>query len=371
MSLYKQKTSVYWWYAIRNGKKYLRGSTGTKDRDIAEAVAATIRSALKQTTPADRLHEMIDALTGKSRKQDGLPLAGIWQAYEQHIKTTGKLLSESTIRSRRKGCENFAAWAKESYPASDTAELVDRACAARYASFLASKGTKNKTRKNVIGELSAVWAMLQRTRNEIKENPWRLVAPEASNSERGKAFTPEQERAVVAAADNAGNGWGLACRIARHTGLRYGDVARLRWDAIDLDACTISTVPAKTMRHKIVVKIPISAELLIALRAARAADPAGIHVLPEHAECYPQPANGLPRTFRESVLAPAGIDNGYTFHSWRHTFRTRLAEAGVADEIAKRLGGWTEDATAARYDHASRLDAMREAVEAAARVSVG
>jgi integrase len=48
----------------------------------------------------------------------------------------------------------------------------------------------------------------------------------------------------------------------------------------------------------------------------------------------------------KDVLAKAGIkEGGHTFHSWRHTFRTRLSEAGVSDDLAKRLGGWTEDAT--------------------------
>lgn len=40
-------------------------------------------------------------------------------------------------------------------------------------------------------------------------------------------------------------------------------------------------------------------------------------------------------------------------------------EAGVADDIAKRLGGWTEDATAALYDHADRIPEIRAAFESA------
>jgi integrase len=47
------------------------------------------------------------------------------------------------------------------------------------------------------------------------------------------------------------------------------------------------------------------------------------------------------------VLAAAGVtasSNEYlSFHCWRHTFRTRLAEKGVPKEIAQKLGGWTTD----------------------------
>ena len=42
-----------------------------------------------------------------------------------------------------------------------------------------------------------------------------------------------------------------------------------------------------------------------------------------------------------------------------------MSEAGVSDDLAKRLGGWTEDATAARYDHAERIAELRAAVEKA------
>ena len=71
------------------------------------------------------------------------------------------------------------------------------------------------------------------------------------------------------------------------------------------------------------------------------------------------------------MLLKAGVSGNFTFHSWRHTFRTRLAEAGVSDEIAKRLGGWTVDKTAMRYDHDGRLGELAVAVEAAAKSGGG
>ena len=66
----------------------------------------------------------------------------------------------------------------------------------------------------------------------------------------------------------------------------------------------------------------------------------------------------------KKVLDAAGItDPSITFHSWRHTFRTRLAEAGVSDDLAKRLGGWTNDKIIERYDHADKTDEIRRAIE--------
>lgn len=62
---------------------------------------------------------------------------------------------------------------------------------------------------------------------------------------------------------------------------------------------------------------------------------------------------------------------GFTFHSWRHFFRSALSRAGVADDIAKRLGGWTNDKTALRYDHDGRLSGLAEATAAAWRAASG
>jgi integrase len=364
MSVYKRPNSRFWWYAVRQGQGMLRGSTGTENRDVALSVEHSIRMAQKRTTPADRLHAMIDALLGKAA-DTGLLLAGIWAEYERHLRTSGNDLKPRTLDNRRMSLGRFTRWASENRPACDRAEAVDRAAAAAFADWLAGAGTKGKTRANIIGDLGTIWEGLRRVRDGVTANPWPLVAPNKSDSERGQAFNRGQEAAVLAAADKIGDGWGLACRIARHTGLRYGDVARLPWAAVDLDAGVIRLDPSKTARHGIGVVVPIAPPLAEALQAARLADPFARLVLPVHAASYPRPERKGLHKFAD-VLEAAGIGEGYTFHSWRHTFRTRLSEAGVSDEIAKRLGGWTEDATAMRYDHDGRSAELRAAVERAA-----
>jgi len=85
------------------------------------------------------------------------------------------------------------------------------------------------------------------------------------------------------------------------------------------------------------------------------------YVLPEFAKVYPGDPEDC--TFA-AILKAAGVDDPtITFHSWRHTFRTRLAEAGVSNDLAKRLGGWTQDATVQRYDHADKTEEIRQALE--------
>jgi len=192
------------------------------------------------------------------------------------------------------------------------------------------------------------------------------VRPETRDSERGRPFSREQETAILKAAQ--GGPWWLACIIARWTGLRYGDIARLEWADVNTEAGVIRIRPNKTARHGITVTLPMAADFALAMRQARAAAEGSEFVLPSHAAVYPNTQyKGGPGPFsvilKKAKVSPAD----YTFHSWRHTFRTRLSEAGVSDDIAKRLGGWTSDTTAARYDHAARIEEMRAAIEATAQ----
>lgn len=368
MAIYKRPSSRFWWYSVRDGKGgHIRGSTGTENKEIAESISNAVRSARKRLLPADRLHAVIDALLGAS-KPESLTLAAVWAEYARHVAKTGKVLAKTTVDKRRLAVTRFAEWAKDHRPACASAEDVDRACASAYAEYLANQGTKGKTRANILSDLGTVWVGLMTMRDGVTANPWKLFVPETNDSERLEAFTQEQETAILKAADNAGNGWGLACRIARYTGLRYGDIAMLTWDRIDLDGGWISLAPSKTARHGIAVRVPIVTQLDAALRAALAHR--GLEtsfVLPVHARVYPRThASNGPGLFSQ-VLESAKLNvRGFTFHSWRHTFRTRLAEAGVSNDLAKRLGGWTEDTTAARYDHAERAAELRAAVMAGA-----
>jgi integrase len=380
MSLYKRPTSRFWWFKIRTpDRKCIQKSTNTDDREKAAMVEQAVIKAYGKNTPISKMHAMIDMIYGADAS--GLPLAEIWPTYCQWREATNKTTGETTLRKRRNAIERFIDWARKNWPNATTAESVDRQVAVAFAASLAAEGTKGKTRKNIIGDLSTLWESLRRVRDDLK-NPWPLVRPDAHDSERGKPFTREQEKAVLAEAAKGDAHWHLASLIARYTGLRYSSVARLTWKEIDFEAGVIRHTPPKTARHKIEVLLPIAAKLRPALEKAWADRPApaprteakgkpkrrmldASNVLPLHAAYYPDPEQkGGPGAFAP-VLTAAKIGPGYTFHSWRHTFRTRLSEAGVSDDLAKRLGGWTEDATAARYDHAERVTEMLAAVDSA------
>ena len=341
MSLYKPASSKYWWVQIwKPDGKRLRRSTGTEDKAKAAIVEHTLILAFGKTTTADKLKAMIDVIYGTEKK--GLPLSEIWPTYSEWLTVSGKAIAPETFRKRQNSLNRFTTWAKDNWPAAPVVESVDRQVASAFASMLAATGTKGKTRRNIFGDLGTIWETLRRVRDDLK-NPWPLVRPEANDSERGQPFTREQEKAVFKAAKKGDAAWYLASLIARHTGLRYRSVARLTGKEVDLEQGLIRHKPPKTARHDIEVLLPMAAPLRSALEQAWAEhlnpetlrrkpeatasmkqlDPG--NVLPLHAACYPRPhLLGGPGPFAP-ILKAAKVGEGYTFHSWRHTFRTRLS----------------------------------------------
>ena len=353
------KRGRIWWvdYTV-DGKRH-RQSTGTANRKIAENWMNGILTAKKMPT-FEAAVEVLKILY--SRPVEGLlPVDGILELYERMAKTTGKLPSASTTRLRRYRVEKFLAWLKEKRPTVKTIEAVTGPIAAAYAEKLADDGLKTKTRRNILGDLSTIWKILEKTSSQVR-NPWPNLAPADTDGERGQAFTPEQEQAVLKAARKVGRGWYPICVLMRQTGLRYGDVARLTW--AEIQNGVIRTDPHKTRRHGISVAIPLTAPAKAAIAEI---EKRGDFLFPLHSEIYGDAAAML-RTgllFRK-VLDAAGIHGkGYTIHSWRHTAATRLAASGVDIETRKRILGHTVDATARRYDHDEHLGETRRALEAA------
>lgn len=356
MSIYQRKGSRYWWAKVcRPGCRPMRVSTGATDEKTARAIEQTLQAAQRRDTPAGRLHRMLDVLLDVQSITPGLPVNAIWPEYERICRSSERPLSHKTMLDRRNCVRRLLSWLTETHPLLRTMQDVSTVVASSFADHLRKSGAASKTRRNIVADLGTVW----RTVGTVHDcaSPWGNVIPLATVTTPGRAFSREEEESVLKAADAAGHGWGLMCRVARCTGLRYGDVARIEGHDVDRDAKALRLNPSKTRRHGISVVLPLSDALVAMLPDTHGP------LFKEAASHYPDMIRAYPFS---RVLADAGLSGrGHTFHSWRHTFRTRLSEAGVSDDIAKRLGGWTQDTTAARYDHAKRLDDLRAAVTSA------
>ncbi len=51
------------------------------------------------------------------------------------------------------------------------------------------------------------------------------------------------------------------------------------------------------------------------------------------------------------------------FHSFRHTFRAGLKDAGVNKSMRDDLGGWADNSAGAGYEHGDSVEAKKAAIE--------
>ena len=117
--------------------------------------------------------------------------------------------------------------------------------------------------------------------------------------------------------------------IALDTGMRRGEVTSQRWEDVDFSQKILSVTHSKTPEGE-AREIPLTERLYQFLNEHRKSD--GLVI-----EFHGQPVRIVKRTWK-TALKNAGI-RPVRFHDLRHTFNTRLMEAGVLQEVRMALMG--------------------------------
>jgi integrase len=359
MSLYKQAGSDRWWISVYdvNGRRR-RFSSGTDDRDRAEAVEASIRAAMRGSMERERLFASIDALMGWESAGAGVPIAELWNTY---LATKPRAGADSLAR-RRRLCDKLTAWIRMRFPTVKALHEITPQMALGFCDWMADEmGGVGKTQNGRVGNLKTVFQAIV-IRANLQSNPFEFVErADESDSRHGRAWTPEEERRLKAAEERAGNRWPEVTLVMRYTGLRFKDVALLTAAMVEGDVLNLE--PHKTRRHQIGVLIPLHPKVKKAFHAfGRSAGAEGFrlealgndggYVFPQQAAVY---YDGFQKpTGYNEIIAAAGIEPDgamLSIHCWRHTWTTRMLDAGVDPEIVKELGGWTERKTQMIYNH--------------------
>lgn len=186
-------------------------------------------------------------------------------------------------------------------------------------------------------------------------------------------ITLEQYQRLLAYASkpHVQDGYAVLIMIGWATGLRCCDAATIKWDYseessyVDLANEIIIARPSKKRRSKERLEIPITAELLEALRgmyAERESD----FVTPSLAYYFrPNTSSGPFRVKFKAICQACDLPE-VSYHCFRHSFVTRLLRAGVNPVVIASLTGQSL-AMIQRYSRVSRedkvqaLDAIRNA----------
>lgn len=183
-------------------------------------------------------------------------------------------------------------------------------------------------------------------------NNWLVVSPfrqakglisTAQEVHRDRVLSPdEEERLLDACVEKRQHLRGfLICAL--DTGMRKGEIYKLRWADVDLvgKKITIQAFNTKTLKTRIV---PISKRLMEFFEQ-RIEQEGREKVLPGAELVFGE--KDLKRSFKTACRL-AGI-KGFKFHDCRHTFVTGLLEGGLSPTDVARLSGHTQLNTLYRY----------------------
>ena len=336
-----------------NGRRLSR-STGTRDRDRAEAI----------------LNRFLAPMGLGSMR---LPLAEVWRHYE--MSPNRKDLAKSTLNSKRVAWMAFSRWIEQNHMEITELAQVTPDAIAEYLSqyrYHHSASTYN----GHVCILREVFRLLA-DKAGLAGDPWAGVCLLADDSLSRRELTLDEVDRLYVVAAKQGKEWKLLMMTGIYTGLRLGDCCRLTWENVNLERGIIQVMPEKTKKHMHgrPVTIPIHAELLKELQAMKnGTDACSPYVNPAIAEAHMTTKwkvdEGLRKIFKAANITMSIRVEGRrrksvvaSFHSLRHTFVSLSANAGVPLPVVQSIVGHCSTAMTRHYYHENEAE-LRKAVDA-------
>ncbi len=227
----------------------------------------------------------------------------------------------------------------------------------RYLAGMSAAGLSASTRARRLYALRSLWHYLETT-GLVSENPCRKVSAPRRRQHLPNYLTVTECARLLAACDD-NHYVDLAFRdrtilvVLMYQGLRRAELLGLQLGDVDLEAMTLLVRRGKGGTSRL---------LPLAEQAAQA----GTDWLEMRPDCacsalfvtrggHPMSAVDLQRMFRRTVDR-AGLREGVTLHTLRHTFGTMLLRQGVDVRTLQRLLGHASIETTALYLHVDAED---------------
>lgn len=399
-----EKKRNHFYLKIRTGSKCKSTLLLGKDdkpvttRKDAEAAAALLRPVLR----ADQKEELALHIANakKLRSQNTLPVEQIWQCYLKQYSRPDS--GKGTLDSYRKSLKHFTDWLAVEHPAIQQAGQVTPDIAGEYfAHVWNERGISGKTFNIYRQALKLIFSHIREAAG-LDENPFEGIGSKPVDSESRLAFTEEQVRAIFSGFDTGffydtevtrlGPGrkhirvnttlrfepmnkdeMKVLMMLCCWTGCRGQDGCLMRWSNVNLIKGTITYIPQKTARktNNRSVSLPLHPELAEALRTAlsfrKRNRECEDYIIPSVAQRYRKNPDGVQADVRKIIRCATGCDttaeykglhrvhraNRYSLHSFRHTFVSFCANAGVPLDVVASIVGHGSTAMTRHYAHIS------------------
>lgn len=349
----------------------IRLSAGTDNRKLRNARKASLQKLLERGDV-----EVIEALRIRRvhiSEVDAAVREGRYDLLKQRALSAGGTLKDALARAmtrverttERQGTVNQYQVMRRALLAHFTDErAIDSITQADAESFIHRNGWTAQTKRQATFVCGRMWRLAG-----VPAEVWKGI--ELARPEKGRPRFLQPAQLARLMKSNSGTPRAVLCALGALAGLRIGEVANLRIGT-DVDTerrilriqARAGRYPWRPKRDRSTRDVPISDELLPVIEEHIRLGFAGetyLIVLP--GQDAPVHVNVLGRWTRRALEA-AGIDygrkiEGLTFHSFRHTFASWLAQDDVQLLKIARLLGDTIEVVADTYAHLLPQDLER------------
>jgi integrase len=323
MSIRQDTRTGKWYYRFWRGRSHFKGGFRTRD----QAKQAEIR----------RQNQTLD---------DGPRMSG--PARELTLTEAGELFFENHSHRCKRSWRNDRArivligrFFKNTLMKDVTPELLEE--------FLdrmqKQRGVADLTRNHYLGLVKAIYNRLKKWRLYRGENPAFYVEMKKVPRARVRFLYPAEEQLLTPVVAQDAIVWPYYV-VALHTGMRLGEIARMKAEDISLSIRDIFVPDSKSGRSR---HVPVSEELAVFLERQIAGKKPEEHALAGVIRDY------VSRRFRWLCVRSSIAD--LKFHDLRHTFAARLLTKGVPIyKVSKILGHSSVVVTEQHYGHLSLAD---------------
>jgi len=322
MALYKR--GAVWWMRLSYQGRQIRRSTDVTDRKLAERIYFKMRGLVAQGTWCERpvvQHRQVKDLLERYLRDHSAP-------------------NKAALTHRRD--RSLAAHLLRAF--GDIP--IDQLRPARLAEYKASRRAQGAAPQTLNAELILLghaYKLAEREWEWATHNPVLRIAKEKVRNGVERWLTPEEEQRLLAASPP----WLQEIIVfALHTGMRRGEILTLQWSHVDLSRHTLTILEQKNGARDTLPVNETAMEVLQARAAVRTNSTEAVFV---NEAGHPREARNLLRAFYPA-MRKAGITR-FRFHDLRHTFATRLIQAGVDVYTVQKLGRWKTISMVLRYAH--------------------
>ncbi|MFZ7125486.1 MAG: tyrosine-type recombinase/integrase [Desulfobacterales bacterium] len=234
----------------------------------------------------------------------------------------------------------------------------------RIKANLSEAGRSARQQQYVFRTFSMVWnAAIDHGLVEIpcptKSSSFRL--PKVDN-ERQRYLTPEEEKLLLEKAKTRSEQAYQMALVSLDAGLRFGEIASLTWGCVDLEIGILRVLDTKSGTDRL---LPMTERLKTMFKGMDRGNPGGLVFPGKDGQIHTEAHSSFRAAVNDAKLNQ-GVTNRKmraSFHTLRHTFASRLVQAGVDLYRVQRLLGHSTPVMTARYSKLADTD-LREAVQA-------